>query len=316
MLVLKKVSFPVLIAATAAVLFAVFQVQSWGMYSLVVLLLALLGTKQDANEISWRKFLPAGFITLFAFYMIYKYGGPMWNEVISFQTKNIRHFFQWNEWFNSIPFNDAAWARVWQPEWLTNYLAWVYMNGFTLSYWICVIRAFFTKDVKRLALYSLAGYLLQVPLILPFYNTILLQEVWFVQGTPDLLARPLTPEQQFTTAWNCFPSMHTSIAFAAILLSLREKSRWYKWVIGFYCWSIIFSTLYLKIHWVIDMFAGMLFAYGCVKLADLIVNSKWFARFVERFLALGEWLQEGRMPTQSARVEVATAEKEDERDVK
>jgi membrane-associated phospholipid phosphatase len=310
-MILKKYYMPLLIIATAVVLFGIFQVQSWGWQCLVVLLLALIGTRKDANDISWKKFMPAGFLTLLVFYVIYHYGGPMWDRVISFQTENIRHIFKWNDLFNSIPYNDAAWARIWQPEWLTDYMAWVYMNGFTLSYWICVIRAFFTKDVKRLALYSLAGYLLQVPLILPFYNTILLQEVWYVQGTPDMLERPLTPEQQYTTAWNCFPSMHTSIAFAAILLSLREKSRWYKWVIGIYCWSIIFSTLYLKIHWVIDMLAGMLFAYGCVKLADLIVNAKFFERFQERFHALGERLQQGQLQLQSAKLEVASAKKDD-----
>ncbi len=312
-LLLKKSYMPLLIVATAVLFFAIFRVQNWGWLSLVVLLLALIGTRKDAEKISWQTFMPAGFMTLVAFYLIYNYGGSMWEKVITFQTENVRHYFQWNEWFNSIPFNDAAWARIWQPEWLTKYFAWVYMNGFTLSYWICVIRAFFTKDVKRLALYSLAGYLLQVPLILPFYNTILLQEVWFVQGTPDLLARDLTPEQQYSTAWNCFPSMHTSIAFAAILLSWREKSRWYKWVIGIYCWSIIFSTLYLKIHWVIDMIAGMLFAYGCVKLADLIVKSKFFDKFVERFHSIGDWMQSGKLQLRATKLETASTDNEKEK---
>jgi membrane-associated phospholipid phosphatase len=167
----------------------------------------------------------------------------------------------------------------------------VYDYGFALSYWIVVIRAFFTKDVQKFGRYSLAGYLLQVPLILPFYNMILLQEVWYVQGTPDLMERNLTPDQQFATAMNCFPSMHTSIAFAAILLAMREKSLWYRWIIGTYGVSIMISTLYLKIHWIIDMFAGMLFAYGCVKLADWIVGARPYRAFVRKFESLGARLQ-------------------------
>lgn len=282
-MLLKKYYMPIFIVATALVLIMILRVQNWGVASLIVLAVALIGTKMDAKQITWQRFLPAGFITLFIFYLIFQYGNPMWHQVVGWQFENVRHRFEWNDWFNSIPYNDAAFMRVWQPAWLTDYMQWVYMNGFTLSYWICVIRAFFTKDVRKLAVYSLAGYLLQVPLILPFYNTILLQEVWFVQGTPDLLERGLTGTEAYTTAWNCFPSMHTSIAFAAILLSFREKSPWFRWVIGIYGWSIIISTLYLKVHWVIDMFGGMLFAYGMVKLADLIVNSKAFARFAERF---------------------------------
>lgn len=288
---LKRLTMTALVVATAGLIFAITRVENWGILCILVLILALLDTKRDARALTWGQFLPLGLVVLFVFYLIYTYANPMWHRVVGFQTESVRHIFNWNEAFNAIPLNDAWYTRLWQPEWLTRYFQWVYNYGFALSYWIVVIRAFFTKDVRKFGRYSLAGYLLQVPLILPFYNLILLQEVWYVQGTPDLLARVLTPEQQFATAMNCFPSMHTSIAFAAILLAMREKSRWYRWIIGIYGGSIMFSTLYLKIHWVIDMFAGMLFAYLCVKLADLIVGSKAYAAFAERFEALGGRLQ-------------------------
>ncbi|WJH36248.1 glycosyltransferase family 39 protein [Paenibacillus sp. CC-CFT747] len=213
-----------LAAATAAVLYAITRVQNWGILCILVLLAALWGTRKDAKPISWIQFMPAGFITLLAFFVIYTYANPLWEKVVGWQTSSVHHIVNWNEWFNSIPLNDAAFLRVWQPSWLTKYMQWVYSYGFTLTYWICVIRAFFTKDVRKLGQYSLAGYLLQVPLILPFYNTILLQEVWHVQGTPDLLERGLTGDDVFLTVINCFPSMHTSIAFAAILLAFREKA--------------------------------------------------------------------------------------------
>ncbi|RAV19050.1 phosphatase PAP2 family protein [Paenibacillus contaminans] len=287
---LQKLYMPLLIAATIAVIIAVIQVEEWGIWAVIVLAASLLGTRKDAKAISWVQFMPAGLLTLFVFYVIYKYANPMWHRVVAMQTENIRHIFKWNEAFNAIPLNDAWIFRMWQPEWLTKYMQAVYNAGFTLSYWICVIRAFFTKDVKKLGLYALAGYLLQVPLILPFYNTILLQEVWYVQGTPDMLERVLTPQEQYMTVLNCFPSMHTSIAFAALLLVMREKSRWYKWVVGAFCVSIIISTMYLKIHWIIDVIAGMLFAWGCVKLADLIVNARFFETFTRKFEGLGSKL--------------------------
>lgn len=283
----KKLFIPLLFGITAALIFAISRVENWGVASLVLLIGALFGTRKDAKPISWGQFMPLGLVVLFLFYVIYQYANPMWHRVVGFQTESVHHIFKWNEWFNSIPLNDASFMRVWQPRWLTVYFQWVYAFGFALTYWMCVIRAFFTKDVHKFARYSLAGYLLQVPLILIFYNTILLQEVWYVQGTPDLLERALTPEQQYATALNCFPSMHTSIAFSAILLAMREKSRWYRWVIGVFGVSIMISTLYLKIHWVIDMFAGMAFAYGCVKLSDWIVGSRGFSAFAGAFERLG-----------------------------
>lgn len=283
----NRLVIAVLTLSTIILIYLITKVDNWAPWCLGVLLLAHWGIKKDVKPISWIQFLPAGLLTLLCFYLIYNYANPMWHKFVGWQTKSIHHAFQWNKFFDSIPGNDAAFMRIWQPRWLTKYMQTVYMYGFTLSYWICVIRAFFTKDVKKMGLYSLAGYLLQVPLILFFYNTILLQEVWYVQGTPDLLARHLTTEQQYSTAMNCFPSMHTSIAFTAILLSRRESSRWYRLIIGIFCTSIIISTMYLKVHWVLDVVAGMLFAYGCVKLADWIVNSKAFVQFTIKFERFG-----------------------------
>lgn len=274
-------------AATAAVLFGITRVESWGFACLAILALALIDVRRDAKATPWPIFLPAGCLTLASFYLIYKYAGPFWETIVSWETRSLRHWFHWNEIFNAIPGNDAALFRLWQPAWLTNYMKSVYAFGFTLSYWVCVIRAFFTKDVHKFARYSLAGYLLQVPLILPLYNTILLQEVWFVQGTPDMLGRWPTHELQSQLSVNCFPSMHTSIAFAAMLLVRRENSKLYRSLTMLFGGSIIYSTMYLKIHWVLDVAAGMAFAWLCVKLADRIVDGRTFRKVTEGWEKLG-----------------------------
>lgn len=121
--------------------------------------------------------------------------------------------------------------------------------------------------------YALSGHLLQFPLILPFYNLILLREVWWVKGQPDLLGRQFATENDLlVNVMNCFPSMHTSISFAMLLLALREKDRIFKYMMVTYCSAIIFSTMYLQIHWVLDVLAGMAFAYGTVKLADFFIK--------------------------------------------
>lgn len=277
-------------AVTAAVLFSITRVESWGFACLAILALALIGIRRDANKTPWPIFLPAGCITLTLFYLIYQYAGPFWDHVVRWQTKSVHHLFQWNDIFNSIPWNDAALFRIWQPAWLTAYMKAVYGFGFTLSYWVCVIRAFFTKDVSKFARYSLAGYLLQVPLILPFYNTVLLQEVWFVQGTPDMMDRWETHELQSQQSVNCFPSMHTSIAFAAMLLVRREQSKAYRMLIMLFGGSIIASTMYLQIHWIIDVAAGIAFAWVCVKLADRIVDSRPFRKVTDAWERLGAFL--------------------------
>ncbi|TVX92680.1 phosphatase PAP2 family protein [Paenibacillus agilis] len=288
----RKTYLIILATIMALLMFLIFRVENWQLWCLIVMIASLWGTSKDAKQISWLRFMPAGLLTLLIFYIIYKYANPFWFKVVAWQTESMHHTFNWNEWFNSIPGNAPWMFQLWQPEWLTTYMQSVYIYGFTLTYWLCIIRAFFTKDVKKFGRYALAGYLLQVPLILPFYNLIFLQEVWYVQGTPDLLERGLTAAEAFNVTINCFPSMHTSIAFAAVLLAMRERSKWYRWIVGVFGISIMISTLYLNIHWIIDMFAGMLFAYGCVKLADWIVDRKAFDRFTNYFEGFGAKLEQ------------------------
>jgi membrane-associated phospholipid phosphatase len=260
------------------ILVGVTRVENWGVLCLIIMIGSLIGVRKDSDNIPWSVFMPIGCLVLSVFYAVYVYAGDFWEQVVSWQTKSIHHTINWNNWFNAIPGNDGAFARLWQPEWLTSYMKAVYSYGFTLSFWVCVIRAFFTKDVKKFIRYALAGYLLQVPLILPFYNTIMLQEVWYVQGTADPLQRGWTVLEQGKNSINCFPSMHTSIAFAALLLIQREKSIPARVLITLFCCSIIASTLYLKIHWVIDVAAGILFACMCVRISDSIVECSLFIK--------------------------------------
>jgi membrane-associated phospholipid phosphatase len=148
----------------------------------------------------------------------------------------------------------------------------VYNNGFVLPVLLPLYRAAISKDFKKMIRYGLSGHIVQVFLITPFYLMFHLQEVWYVLGHPDGLARNLSPQAAAGVALNCFPSMHTSIAFAMFLLVIREKSKPFKYIWGAFCLSVIFSTMYLEIHWVIDVFAGMLFAYGTVKLVDFVLD--------------------------------------------
>ncbi|MCC3377919.1 hypothetical protein LKX83_33295, partial [Cohnella sp. REN36] len=73
----------------------------------------------------------------------------------------------------SIPFNDAAIFRIYQPEWFTIFLRWVYGYGFSLALWVAVIRSFLTRDTGKMLRYVLSSHTLQLPIIVPFYTTVL-----------------------------------------------------------------------------------------------------------------------------------------------
>ena len=161
--------------------------------------------------------------------------------------------------------------RVIQTPWLTSYFRWIYANGFTLPVLIPVFRSFLAKDSLKMIHYSLSAHVLQFVLIFPFYLTIHVNEVWYVLGQPDGMARNLSTADAAVAVVNCFPSMHTSIAFAMLLLAWREKDQLFRWVWTLFCLSIIYSTLYLEIHWVTDVITGIFLALAAVKLGDWII---------------------------------------------
>jgi len=69
---------------------------------------------------------------------------------------------------------------------------------------------------------------------------------------------PLNVIRQHVTR-DAFPSGHTDITFITILLAFKYKAK-LKWVILLIGASLIFSTVYLRYHYVIDLIGGMLFA--------------------------------------------------------
>lgn len=248
-------------------------VGNWSVECWILLLICLSGVRKDQIDQDWRRFFIFGIPLLGVFYYFYGSGNGFWWDIANWMFENNKHPWRWDEYMNAIPLNTGGWARYFNHPYVDRAFVWIYNYGFVLSLWICIVRSFWTRSVKKMMSYALSGHLMQFPLILPFYNLILLREVWFVNKQPDLLGRTFATENDMLVAvMNCFPSMHTSISFAMLLLALREKDRIFKYMMVTYCSAIIFSTMYLQIHWVIDVIAGMLFAYGVVKLADFIIH--------------------------------------------
>ena len=240
-------------------------------YSYLLLALAFWGVQSDRQPISWQRFLWLGIpLALFPILM-WQYFPPFWNDVVYWQLGTRTHLLDLDALFKAIPGNSGWMFRVIQTPWLTSYFRWIYANGFTLPVLIPVFRSFLSKDSLKMIRYSLSAHVLQFVLIFPFYLTIHVNEVWYVLGQPDGMARHLSAADAAVAVVNCFPSMHTSIACAMLLLAWREKDRLFRWVWTFFCLSIIYSTLYLEIHWVTDVIAGIFLAIAAVKLGDWII---------------------------------------------
>ncbi|WP_392486620.1 phosphatase PAP2 family protein [Haloimpatiens sp. FM7315] len=238
----------------------------------VALAIAAFTIKPDlVKETKLKDFLITLIPVLTVLFFAQKYGYQVWGKVIKWETA-LGLGWNWNDLFKNIPFNDAAFTRLFQAKWLNEFFKIVYNNGFILPVVLPIYRAIMCKDTKKIIRYALSGHLLQIFLISPFYATIRLQEVWYVLGHADRLQRNFTPLQAAGWTLNCFPSMHTSIAFAMFLVALHEKDKIFKWFLCAFCLSVIYSTMYMEIHWIIDVVAGVIFAAITVKLVDILLD--------------------------------------------
>ena len=254
------------------ILFFIFAPDRSAHYTYLLLAVACWGVQNDRVPISWNRFLKIGIPLVLFPILMWQYFPPLWNDVVYWQLGTRVHLVDLDNFFKSIPGNDGWMFRVIQTPWLTGYFRWIYANGFTLPVLIPVFRSFLAKDSLKMIRYSLSAHVLQFVLIFPFYLTIHVNEVWYVLGQADGMARNLSAADAAVVVVNCFPSMHTSVAFAMLLLAWREKDKLFRWVWMFFCLSIIYSTLYLEIHWVTDVVAGIFLALAAVKLGDWILS--------------------------------------------
>ncbi|WP_206810135.1 phosphatase PAP2 family protein [Paradesulfitobacterium ferrireducens] len=256
---------------------------AYKVYLFVLAFAAFTATTDLRRDVKWLPFLAAAVPIFLAIQYLNVHGYEMWGKMLSWQMEQ-QIVIDLNPIFQRIPLNDAAFTRVFQSQWFTLFMREVYANGFVLPALVPIYRAIIAKDLRKILKYLLAAHIFQVFLITPFYLTFHLQETWYVLGHPDGMARGLSPEAAAGVTLNAFPSMHTSIAFAMFLVLLEERNRLFKWVWGFFCLSVIYSTMYLEIHWVIDVIAGMLFAYATVKLVNFVLAKaeNWVPAFLKK----------------------------------
>ena len=262
------------------ILFVVFAILNWFFHIILfqytgyILLIsftsftAVTDIRRDVNKI---KFLMAAIPYIIFVYTIFIFGNNIWHYVLKWEMSRTITF-NLNGLFTKIPFNNASFTRIFKPAWFTAYMKLVYTNGFALSVLIPFYRAALSIDFKKMLRYTLSAHIFQVFFITPFYVTFYLQNVWFVYGHADPLARNMSYAEAAQSTLNGLPSMHTSIAFAMFLLVIRERNTIFKWVWGFFCLSVIYSTMYLEIHWVVDVIAGLIFGFLIVKLVDFVLS--------------------------------------------
>jgi membrane-associated phospholipid phosphatase len=111
-------------------------------------------------------------------------------------------------------------------------------------------------------------------------------------------AQLLTSEVNSNT--NVFPSLHTSLSVTVVVLAYRTRKEYPAWLALStpIAASVIVSTMYLGIHWAVDVVAGVVLGIGSVLLAEFVTDDRGKQPRVEdvarRFVAtaqarVGRW---------------------------
>jgi len=163
----------------------------------------------------------------------------------------------------------TVWMERWIVPWLTGVLSVAYLSYFFLP--ARLVHTLYVKNSGRdfdlavfvllLAWYlSFIGYLL-FPAIGPRYTLAHLKSVslngGFIADSVSQLINFVEGNQR-----DCMPSGHTAIALLVLFLSYRHaRLLFYLFcpIVG----ALILSTVYLRYHYVIDLFAGAALAAGC-----------------------------------------------------
>ena len=174
-----------------------------------------------------------------------------------------------------------VWLQSLATPWLTAYFSFIYIYGYIFLLVFPVVAYFALSNTRPLR-ELLAAYTLNYTLGLVLYIFVIAYGPRNMM--PELVEALLYdtyPQYQHLTRQvnrntNVFPSLHTSLAATVTFLAYRTRDVYPKWnvvaiLLGV---SVAISTMYLGIHWVIDVVAGIVLAYVSVELAHVLVG-RW-----------------------------------------
>jgi membrane-associated phospholipid phosphatase len=184
--------------------------------------------------------------------------------------------------FGKLP---SEWMQSIISRPLTDILSSAYMSWFALTYvtillmmshsrratieYVCTVLSTFYIGYFSYAL---------VPAVGPIYTVTYSHTIGGIAGS-FVASKGLL-------AHDCFPSLHTGIAIVMLTFVWRYRRKWV-WLYGPMAALIVFSTLYLRFHYAIDVIAGFSLAYVMTQTAPMWVAAWERLRAKSRALELG-----------------------------
>jgi membrane-associated phospholipid phosphatase len=165
----------------------------------------------------------------------------------------------------------AEWLEPINTDHLTLFLSIIYLSWFALTYgsifimWWSGRQAILEYSAATLMTFYI-GYLIYI--IVPAFGPIFTYSYF----TP-MTGLTAMMKDRFTPVADAFPSLHTGISVIMFILVHKYSKKWF-WFYAPVTVLIIISTVYLRIHYAIDVIAGIALSLSTVWLTRRLIT-RW-----------------------------------------
>ncbi|ELY58371.1 PA-phosphatase-like phosphoesterase [Natronococcus amylolyticus DSM 10524] len=154
-----------------------------------------------------------------------------------------------------------------QTEALTEFFVFIYIYGYAFLLLFPIVAYFALEEMEELSTLLLAftanyGIGLVCYMLFIAYGPRNFDPLVFEPLLYDAFPQSRTLTNQVNQNTNVFPSLHTSLSMTVFFLAWLTRDRYPLWVplSGFLAISVALSTMYLGIHWFLDVVAGTVLA--------------------------------------------------------